>query len=108
MPTMTNIGAYSTNGSISKNRKEQLDLGTEEEPDVQTVYRCSITMSAESKWEKLEGSIETIKEPAVAVNLIGSDGKDYKLKEWTGTEFKMAIGVATETAEKTIKTNYGY
>ena len=107
-PDLIVRGAYSLGSSISKNRSATHDFGTEESPDVRSVYVCSLSVSAETKYERGDtGVFQRDSRPAVTIVLVGADDKDYKEIQWTGAEFEAAIEAAVTAAEVYIKTNYG-
>ena len=107
-PDLNVRGAYSLGSSISKNRPATHDFGTEEEPDLRPVYVCSISVSAETKYERGDtGVFQRDSRPAVQIALVGADGNAYKVAQWTGAEYEAAIEAAVADAEVYIKTNYG-
>jgi hypothetical protein len=107
-PNLTVRGAYSLGSSIGKNRPSTHDFGTEEEPDVRPVFVCSLSVSAETKYEQgSTGVFQRDKRPAVQIDLVGADGNAYKEAMWTGAEYEAAIAAAVTAAEVYIKTNYG-
>jgi hypothetical protein len=107
-PNLTVRGAYSLGSSISKNRPSTHDFGTAEEPDVRQVFVCSLSVSAETKYEQgSTGVFQRDGRPAVSIDLVGADGKAYKEAMWTGAQYEAAIAGAVTSAEVYIKTNYG-
>ena len=107
-PDLTVRGAYSLGSSIGKNRPSTHDFGTEEEPDVRPVFVCSVSVSAETKYEQgSTGVFQRDKRGAVTIALVGADGKAYKEAMWTGPQYEAAIKAAVTAAEVYIKTNYG-
>jgi len=107
-PNLTVRGAYSLGSSIRKNKSSTHNFGTEESPDVRTVFVCSITVSAETKYEQgSTGVFQRDSRPMVAIDLVGADGNAYKEAMWTGAEYEAAIAAAVTAAEVYIKTNYG-
>jgi hypothetical protein len=107
-PNLTVRGAYSLGSSIGKNVPSTHDFGTEEEPDVRPVFVCSVSVSAETKYEQgSTGVFQRDKRPAVTIDLVGADGHPYKEAMWTGGEYEAAIAGAVTAAEVYIKTNYG-
>ena len=107
-PNLTVRGAYSLGSSIRKNKSSTHNFGTEESPDVRTIFVCSITVSAETKYEQgSTGVFQRDSRPMVAIDLVGADGNAYKEAMWTGAEYEAAIASAVTAAEVYIKTNYG-
>jgi len=107
-PNLTVRGAYSLGSSVAKNRPSTHNFGTEEEPDVRPVYVCSVSVSAETKYERgSTGVFQRDKRSAVRIDLVGADGNAYKEEQWTGPEYEAAIEAAVTAAEVYIKTNYG-
>ena len=104
MASMKNVGAYSKNALIEKNKRENRNFGTKEKPDKRIVYTCLISITCESKWTNDDGSEIYIQETPIVKKLIGIDSNDYKLTQWTATEISDAISIAIATAEKEIKT----
>ena len=101
-------GAYSLGSSIDKNRTGKHNFGTVEDPDEHPVYLCSISVSAETKYEQgTSGAIRRIVQPPIRVDLIGADGNAYKESMWTDAEIAAALVAAWDTANTTIKANYG-
>ena len=107
-PNLTVRGAYSLGSSIAKNHLSTHDFGTEESPDVRPVYVCSVSVSAETKYERgSTGVFQRDKRSAVKIDLVGADGNPWKELMWTGAEYEAAISAAVTAAEVYIKTNYG-
>mgnify|MGYP003140080180 CR=1 FL=1 len=107
-PNLTVRGAYSLGSSIGKNLSSTHDFGTAEEPDIRPVYICSVSVSAETKYEQGDtGVFQRDVRPAVRIALVGADGNAYKEAMWTGSEYEAAIEAAVTAAEVYIKTNYG-
>ena len=107
-PDLTVRGAYSLGSSVAKNRQSTHNFGTLEEPDVRPVFVCSLSVSAETKYEQgSTGVFQRDKRSAVRIDLVGADGNAYKEAMWTGAEYEAAIAAAVTAAEVYIKTNYG-
>jgi hypothetical protein len=107
-PNLTVRGAYSLGSSIIKNRPSEHDFGTVESPDLRPVFVCSVSVSAETKYEQgSTGVFQRDKRPPVTIALVGADGNAYKEAMWTGAEYEAAIASAVTAAEVYIKTNYG-
>ena len=111
-------GAYSLHSSLSKNNQSEMDFSEDGEPkDLRTIWTCSLSVSAETKYEesadgilsvfKSSGVFYNYPQGSVSVNLIGEDGFDYKERQWTGDEIAEALSAAYDTAEKLIKQTYG-
>ena len=107
-PNLEVRGAYSLGYSLSKNVRSMHNFGTVEEPDERTVYTCSITATAETKYEQgSTGVFQKNRQPALSVALIYTDGETFKETEWTGVEVGAAIKVALDSVEANIKSTYG-
>lgn len=107
-PDLEVRGAYSLGYSVSKNEKSTHNFGTEGSPDERTVYTCSITATAETKYEQgSTGVFQKNRQPALSVALIYTDGNPFKETEWTGPEVGAAIKVALDSVETNIKNTYG-
>jgi len=101
-------GGYSLGSSIGKNLLGSHNFGTVEEPDNRAVYRCALSVSAETKYEEdATGVFKHIEQPAIRVCLIGEDGNDYKESMWTDAEIATALPTTWDTANVTIKEDYG-
>ena len=107
-PNLEVRGAYSLGYSLSKNSESMHNFGTDESPDERTVYACSITATAETKYEQgSTGVFQKNRQPALSVALIYTDGNPFKETEWTGAEVGAAVKVALDTVEANIKNTYG-
>lgn len=107
-PNLEVRGAYSLGYSLSKNSQSMHNFGTEENPDERTVYTCSITATAETKYEQgSTGVFQKNRQPALSVALIYTDGNPWKETEWTAADIARAIGQAFLDADNEIKTDYG-
>ena len=107
-PNLNVRGAYSSGGSVSKNDQSTRNFGTEESPDIRTIYVCSLNVPAETKYELgSTGVFQRDSRPSVQIDLVGADGNAYKEAMWTGTQYEAAIKAAVTAAEVYIKTNYG-
>lgn len=101
------IGAYGTRGSFDFHQEiDFFNVGTDDAPDLQPVYRATISVVAEGKLSEAGNTV--IDQPGVVhVALKGSDGNDYKLTPWTVDEIRAALPDAFGEASKSIKNTYG-
>lgn len=107
-PNLEVRGAYSLGYSLSKNLQSTRNFGSEENPDERTVYTCSITATAETKYEQgSTGVFQKNRQPALSVALIYTDGNPWKETMWTGPEIGAAVSTALDTVEANIKNTYG-
>tara|TARA_Y100000310_G_scaffold277725_1_gene295684 strand:+ start:1356 stop:1733 length:378 start_codon:yes stop_codon:yes gene_type:complete len=105
----TSQGAYCPGASYKPNILESVDTRTQEQidnddPEVfEDRYYCQWSSSIEVKFDTGNQSISQ----SASVRLVGADGNDYKLSQWTAEEQAVAMAKAYLDADVSLKTDYG-